>query len=291
MQIAEVLRRISYTPWLATCVRRVGLRKAMQGLYAELRSNPRSVKLSLNGVGAVFSTRTPLELRCVEGTWFCEKEMLSHVLSNIRAGDVFVDVGANLGLFTVFAAKVAGPTGTVLAFEPENRARQRLAENIGLNGLGNVQLFSQALSDKRATEGLALGDPNAVSQSAHLADCDGPSQVVEVADYDSLVTCEGLRLPNVVKMDIEGHEFAALNGMRTALSSAVCRALVCEIHPLTLPVGVSAGRVIELIKSFGFESVSAEKRSEQVHCVALKNVTTGTTGTPPTLTAHAAAQR
>ena len=140
VQIAEVMKRISYSPWIAGCIRRLGLRKIMQRTYANLRGNPGVIRLSLNGVEAIFSARTPHELRCVEGTWFPEKEMLSGVLSRLRTGDVFLDVGSNLGLFTVFAAKAVGPGGTVVAFEPETVAHNRLTGNIRLNDLRNVKL-------------------------------------------------------------------------------------------------------------------------------------------------------
>ncbi len=270
MRIGETLRRISYSPWLAACVRRLGLRKFMQGVYANLRTNPGVVRLSLNGVVAGFSSRTPLELRCVESTWFGEKEMLGQVLSRLRAGDVFLDVGGNLGLFTIFGAKTVGPGGTVLVFEPETTAFSRLSENVKLNGLCNLRLFKIALSDSRSTKRLALGDPEAVSQSAHLADEGGPSELVQSVGFDLFAASEGLPVPRVVKMDIEGHEFTALKGMRSTLSNPSCTALFCEIHPFALPKDVGLEQVIELIKSFGFDSIRAEKRFKQIHCVAGK---------------------
>ncbi len=278
MQIAEGMKRISYSPLIGACIRLFGLRKVMQWTYAKVRGNPGIVKFSLNGVEAIFSARTPLELRCVEGTWFSETEMLSGVLSRLRAGDVFLDVGSNLGVFTVFAAKVVGPAGRVVAFEPETTAHNRLIENIRLNDLHNVRALKLALSDTRATRRLILGDAGAVSQSAHLADDAGPSEVVETADYDWLVANQSLPIPHLVKMDIEGHEFAALKGMSATLANLACAALFCEIHPLSLPKGVSPEQVVELIRSFGFEFIQTKKRSGQLHSVATRETANRSSG-------------
>jgi FkbM family methyltransferase len=278
MEIAETMKRISYSPLIGACIRLFGLRKVMQWIYAKVRRNPGVVKFSLHGVEAIFSARTPVELRCVEGTWFSETEMLTGVLSGLRAGDAFLDVGSNLGVFTVFAAKVVGPGGRVVAFEPETTAHSRLIENIGLNNLHNVRALKQALSDTRATRRLVLGDAGAVSQSAHIADDIGPSEAVETADYDWLVANQSLPIPRLVKMDIEGHEFEALKGMGATLSNPACAALFCEIHPLSLPKDVSPEQVVELIRSFGFDSIQTKKRSGQLHSVATRQIANRTSG-------------
>lgn len=270
MQIMEAIRRITYSPVVGACLRGLGLRKVMQSAYARLRGNPGVLRLSLQGVEALFASRTPHELRCVEGAFHSEKKMLGGVLSSLRAGDVFLDVGSNLGLFSIFAAKVVGPKGTVVAFEPETIAHGRLAENVRLNGFQNVKLFKMALSDERGKKRLILGDPEAVSQSAHLAEGDGPSEIVETADYDGLIEKHSLPIPCVVKMDIEGHEFAALRGMRGTLSNQLCIALFCEVHPQDLPNGLRVQDVIALIESFGFDSLHAEERFVQVHVMATK---------------------
>ncbi len=270
MRVVEEMRRISYSSLGGACIRSLGLRRAFQWAYAKVRRNRGVVKFSLDGVEALFWARTPFELRCVEGTWFAETEMLSGVLSRLRPGDAFLDAGSNLGIFTVFAAKAVGFRGMVLAFEPEAAAYSRLMENIRLNDLHNVKVFRLALSDIRATRKLILGDAGAVSQSAHLADDGGPSEVVETVDYDWLAANQSLPIPRVVKMDVEGHEFAALKGMSATLSNQSCTALYCEIHPLSLPTGVGTEQVIGLIQSFGFDSSKRRKRGGQLHCAATK---------------------
>ncbi len=271
MQIPEMVRRLTYSSVACACIRGLGLRKLAQSAYAGLRGNPGSLKLSLGDVEVSFAARTPHELRCVEGTWFLEEKMLRGVLSGLRAGDAFLDAGSNLGLFSMFAAKAVGPEGTVVAFEPETVAYGRVSENIRINGFKNVQLFKMALSDERAKKKLVLGDPESVMQSAHLAEGDGPSEIVESTEYDRLAQEKSLPSPRVVKMDIEGHEFAALRGMQATLSNPHCIAFFGEVHPLGLPQGVRAADVFGLIKSFGFGAIHSEERFEQIHVTATKD--------------------
>src|SRR5260370_4524990 len=196
--------------------------------------------------------------------------MLTKVLSSLHAGEVFLDVGSNLGLFTVFAGKQVGPDGVVLAFEPETIAHERLMENIRVNRLSNVRLHKMALSQRTGVRHLAAGDPEAVSQSAHLCDEESGTEVVESAYFDSLAVKMNLPIPQVVKMDIEGHEHAALQGMRETLSSPYCRSLFFAIHPRALPNGVAVQDVTSLIQSFGFQVLSSDERFEQLQIEATK---------------------
>lgn len=270
MKVKDSIRRISYTPWVGKIIGRLRLRGVMQKLYAFVWANRDMLKLNLNGIEGLFCAQTPVELRIVEAAWFGEREMLGVVQQTLNAGDTFLDAGSNLGIFTIFAAKAVGPQGAVIACEPETIAHNRLQRNIENNQLQNVRLLKLALSDKRSKQKLLLGDPGGVSQSAHISDAEGPFEIVQTADYDSLVADEGFPVPRVIKMDIEGHEYAALQGMKRALSSPSCVALFCEVHPYALPDGISTGEVVGMIKSLGFDSISTSERGPQFHVVARK---------------------
>ena len=270
MEILEEIKRLSYSPVLASCVRKLRLRNFMRRAYARLCGVPRVLKFSLCGIEVSLLARTPLELRCIEATWFSEQEMLSAVLSKLKSGDVFLDVGSNLGMITVFAARAVGSRGMVFAFEPETTAHTRLLENIRLNNLDNVKVFTKGLSCSRGNRNLLLGDEDGVSQSSRISEADGRSKIIETVDYDWLVDSQQFPIPSVVKMDIEGHEFSALQGMRRALSKPSCVALFCEVHPADLPKGVTVEQVLELIGSLGFKDIVAKDRAAQLQVFAGK---------------------
>ncbi|HLZ91914.1 MAG TPA: FkbM family methyltransferase [Candidatus Acidoferrum sp.] len=266
----NVIKRLAYVPWIASSVSRLRLRRIAQHSYFVLRGRPEMVCLSLDGIEATFAARTPHELRCVESTWFSEKQMLVRALSCLQPGDVFVDVGGNLGMFAIFAAKMVGPEGRVIAFEPETVAFGRLKGNVALNELCNVTALQLALSDSCGSQTLILGEPDAVSQSAHIGDLGGNSQTIETATYDGLVARRELPVPQVVKVDVEGHELAALRGMAKSLSDPSCRALFCELHPQLWPAEATESEVDALVRSFGFDTLHIEGRSSQLHLAAMK---------------------
>jgi FkbM family methyltransferase len=194
------------------------------------------LKFSLCGIEVSLLAGTPLELRCIEATWFSEQEMLSAVLSKLKSGDVFLDVGSNLGMITVFAARAVGSRGMVFAFEPETTAHTRLLENIRLNNLDNVKVFTEGLSCSRGNRNLLLGDEDGVSQSSRISEADGRSKIIETVDYDWLVDSQ----------------------------------LFCEVHPADLPKGVTVEQVLELIGSLGFKDIVAKDRAAQLQVFAGK---------------------
>ncbi|HXW14920.1 MAG TPA: FkbM family methyltransferase [Terriglobia bacterium] len=279
MQVTEAIRRITYSSWpgssvVRKCIYRFGLGRSAQWLYTLARCHGKTVKLELNGVEGWFSAQTPAELRNVEGyVLFYEHEMLSAIQEILKPGDVFLDVGSNRGIFTIFAAKAVGPHGMVVACEPATSAFNLLQRNTEINHLNNVKLMKLALSDARSVRNLVIDDPTGLGLTSHLSDADGHSEKVRTADYDSLVAEAGLPVPRVVKMDIEGHEYAALKGMGKTLSSSACVALFCEIHPYALTPGIFARDVEALIESFGFTSVSMKTRREERQVTAMKHAT------------------
>lgn len=279
MRFTDAVTRISYSPGVRRCIHLLGLRRSMQRLYALARGNGKVLRVNLKDEEGLFLAQTPDELRCVEGAALLnEREMLSAIQETLKPGDVFLDVGSSLGIFTVFGAKAVGPQGTVVACEPGTSSYNRLQMNIELNGLNNVTRLKLALSDRRSVRKLLLGESSSLSHLTDLPNVDGSSENVQTADYDSLVEEDGLPIPRVVKMDIEGHEYAALKGMERTLSSPLCVALFCEIHPYALPVGVSVGEVTALIESFGFEFVSTRARVGEYHLTAMKHAATSVIG-------------
>jgi folate-dependent phosphoribosylglycinamide formyltransferase PurN len=77
-------------------------------------------------------------------------------------------------------------------------------------------------------------------------------------------------IPAAVKIDVEGHEFAVLTGLKRTLSSELCRLLSIEIHPSLLPSGVSRERVMSFIQECGFKIVSETIRSAETQVVAAR---------------------
>jgi FkbM family methyltransferase len=143
-----------------------------------------------------------------------EPVMQAEIAELLAPGLVFYDIGANVGFFSLIAARCVGADGAVYAFEPLPANADALAHNVAINGFENVELVRAAVSRGPGRAELAV---TASSVQAHLADVDTgvptvSTTTVDVTSVDAAVR-SGLRPPDVVKIDVEGAELAVLEGM------------------------------------------------------------------------------
>jgi FkbM family methyltransferase len=147
-----------------------------------------------------------------------EPEETKLIASTLKPGMVFVDIGANLGYFTTLAASVVGPTGSVIAFEPEPGNFQRLQANIAENAFKNVEPRQCALSDSPGNltlycDPINWGNPSLVKANVPP----GTSSVeVPVSTLDAQLA-EQERV-DFIKMDVQGFEARVLDGARAMLA-------------------------------------------------------------------------
>ena len=151
----------------------------------------------------------------------------------LAGGGDFVDVGAHVGLYAVRAAMLLRGRGRVLAFEPNPVARAQLEENVRLNACDNVIASEQAASSREATATLAVPRSNDPSFSTLDAAPFEQGEPIEVATttVDAEVERHGLR-PALVKIDVQDHEVAVLDGMQRTL--ALRPAVLCEVGETTV---------------------------------------------------------
>lgn len=148
----------------------------------------------------------------------------------LSPGDVFYDIGANVGFFGLIAARLVGERGAVYAFEPVPEVASEARANATRNGLSVVTVIQAAASDRAGTAGLSV---TRHPGGATLSEADaGPDAVgtleVRTVRIDDLVAAGELRPPNAVKIDVEGVEAQVVDGMRETLSS-YRPAVVCEL--------------------------------------------------------------
>ena len=134
---------------------------------------------------------------------------LKRVMEVLKPGDVFVDVGANCGIFTTFAAKCVGPEGHVIAIEPIPEMIERLRFNVDANGFTNVSIFETAVGDQVGTVALHI-DPRNRGKSSMAPGAVGASIQVSVTPLADVIVSAGVRRIDSLKIDIEGFEDRAL---------------------------------------------------------------------------------
>ena len=270
----DSLKRLSYRPEVLKPIQKLGLSSVLRRAYFQV-AKPRNgiLETEIAGMSARFYARTPEELRILESAGGAggEQRVQSALAEFLKPGDVAMDVGANVGLFTVLLAGAVGSQGLVIACEPGSRNFEHLGENLKLNGLSNVRLFRRALGN---TSGQAKLYASTVIGNSSLSGGSKESSAyeeVELIEGDRLIAAEKLPVPRAVKIDVEGFEYAVIQGLQATLKNPGCRLVACEVHPSLLPEGIEPTAIAELLQSCGFSSIQHHSRWDKTfHVVATK---------------------
>lgn len=184
-----------------------------------------------------------------------EPETQDFILTRLSQGNVFIDVGANVGVFTVSAAQRVGAQGRVLAIEPSPEVFPYLEQNIAMNSLDNVQALRIALSDENRDGVPFYAAPadhfgmGALAPQFHVEPCP-----VSARTLDDVVAEKRLRSVTVLKVDVEGHELAVFRGGRQLLETSPAPAIVfefCDWAEQRFP-DTHAGQAQEFLMNLGY---------------------------------------
>ncbi len=160
----------------------------------------------------------------------CEPNLSALINNEVKSGMNIFDIGANIGLTTLLFSKLVGTKGHVYAFEPEPTLFKILTQNIELNNISNVSLFPIAISDKSNSAFLSInleqdGDNRITSKKIG-------ENSVEVKTISINEFCKKHKiLPDFIKMDIQGYEPKALQGMLDVINKQPNLTLLTEFYP------------------------------------------------------------
>lgn len=270
----NLLLRLSYSPVVRQISRTLHLSNILESAYYWWVTSPYGV-YEFRTLGLSYKIRLEKRGELRNRQWNYERsgerDFLAALQANLHPGNTVLDVGASVGEFTLPLAKIVRENGLVLAFEPGESTSRRLLDNVKLNGLSNVQIFRKALGDQDSVATLFSGGFKCPSIVPPEGDSDyrTVSENIEIVRGDDFLAREKLPVPQAIKIDVEGFEFAVLQGLRGTLANPSCRLVCLEIHPQLLPSGVTPEALTELLRGSGFE-LQVEKRDEEFHVVALR---------------------
>lgn len=187
-----------------------------------------------------------------------ERYELALLRKIIQPGDVFWDIGSNIGYYTCLAASLAGKSGQVVAFEPAPITRKYLEDNIRLNAFENISVLPYAVGERNEVAAIHMSDPALGEGTASLNASDDKSFTVdvEVRRLDEL--CSDLPPPAVVKIDVEGVFGQLWRGGR-GFFSAHAPIIMAELKGEAFVS--SAGNLGEEIAALGYSMFEIHKRS------------------------------
>jgi FkbM family methyltransferase len=203
------------------------------------------------------------------GVW--EPAISGFVRSRLTPGDLFIDVGANVGYYSLLAAKRVGPRGAVVAIEASPSIAGALRANIALNGFGNIEVIQRAVADRRKTVQVFLGPDDNLGMTTIV----GSDRVaarrsearVEASSLPDLVGVDRLRSARLVKVDVEGAEADVFDGLRSVLPTfGLETEWIFEVTPGALMAqGRSAGEIMALFAANGYRLYAIENGYRMEH--------------------------
>jgi FkbM family methyltransferase len=215
------------------------------------------------------------------GTWGeAEQDLLAE---HLRPGDVFYDVGAHIGSLSLLAARLVGPAGHVVAFEPSPENAAQLRRNVDLNGFENITVVEAAVSSRAGLARLDLRREERVK--ARLVGSAEPRRdgvvSVRTVSLDGWRAEESFPLPSFLKIDVEGAEMAVLHGADEVLRASRPVMLV-EVHPTVGPA--FAEYLEERLLPLGYRATSltggpVPLSDDHFHAVLVPGKSNGTVST------------
>ena len=166
----------------------------------------------------------------------------------LGAGETVVDIGANIGAFAVLAAKIVGPTGRVIAFEPVSTTFARLQANVALNGLHNVVACRQAIEARDGTVAIRVGAKSAFATAHGHLEGETTVETVPSVSIERIFDQHGIDRIQLLKMDCEGGEYGILRSLSNELASRIDQ-VAMEVHDVE---GESIEEIATILVSLGF---------------------------------------
>lgn len=184
-----------------------------------------------------------------------EKKVIDYICGIIKTGDVFIDIGANIGIYSCCVLS-KGEASTVVSVEPEKNNYQSLKRNLVINSSKSTWIaLNQALADYDGYTNLSTSSTTPGAGSHHLSS--NGNQKVKVSKAKTLIERGIIPTPDVVKVDVEGDELKCLKGLEELVKSA--RSIICEVH--------NKNENYDKFKSFaasiGFETSVVHERPEE----------------------------
>ena len=189
-------------------------------------------------------------LLCVLGAY--EPEAVEALRQAVKAGSCCIDVGANIGYYTILMARLTGAAGHVIAFEPFPRNLRTLRENVDMNRIPNIQLEPLALGETNGLLSLhfAADEDSSATPSSKGYAVQGRTEKIEVpmVSLDEYLS-RGAPVPRLIKIDVEGAELDVLRGAQRTLAEAGPDILL-EVHGWN---SAESDEVLRLLTAQGYE--------------------------------------
>jgi FkbM family methyltransferase len=198
-------------------------------LLTLFRLNSRRV-IEYNGLKFFADPTSQFGSHLVAGEY--EPEILALLEKYLGPGSNFLDLGANEGFFSVIASKIVGPSGRVVAVEPQKRLGPVILENLALNRCSNCTILQAALSNHSGEIAIFLSPTTNTGSTSTLKTAKYPlkKQIVQSYSLKDLLDSLSITTFDLVKVDIEGAEYDVFMAATDVLRSGRLKRIELEFH-------------------------------------------------------------
>ncbi|MCG2686750.1 FkbM family methyltransferase [Candidatus Parcubacteria bacterium] len=215
--------------------------------------------INQNGIELKMNVETEFENHRFDSFFVKEPETLAWIKTIMKPEDTFFDIGANVGVYSLFAKAVHGSQMRVFSFEPAYHNFEKLCRNIIDNKFSNIMPYCVAISDKMSLQTIELAS-NISGSASHLLSS-APKQLFEnftsqfeqgvfTISLDGLIEDYGFIFPNHIKIDVDGVEELIIKGAKNTLKNKNLKSVLIE---LTDEDGAKE-RIKDMFYNAGFKS-------------------------------------
>ena len=188
------------------------------------------------------------------GVW--EPQLTRWIQERLAPGDTFIDVGANIGYFSLLASKLVGPSGTVVAIEASPMIYKELTTNLVRNGVQNVRAVNIAAMESTGLKRIYKGPEENIGRTTMIEEVGlvALEEQIKTSPLSAIVRPEEWRNARFIKIDVEGVEWHVAMGLAACLNH--CRSdleVLIEVNPKFLAYGgKSPDELLRIFLAAGF---------------------------------------
>jgi len=181
-----------------------------------------------------------------------ERHEIAFVRGALRSGMTLLDIGANVGLYSAIGSHAVGAEGTVIAFEPDPESFQYLEATMRKNGGRNARLFRLAAANQNGAARLFTSSTNRGDNRLYDNDLRDGSVEIETVRLDDFLPTIGIRSVDFIKIDLQGFEGHALQGLERTIRNSSRMILMTEFWPFGLTqAGTDPRGFLDMLEEFG----------------------------------------
>jgi len=203
---------------------------------------------SPNGI-TYYLNLTDHVMRCIYLMGIYEKNTIRHLIKLIKPDMIIVDVGANIGAYTLGLSKYLS-SGQIYAFEPNPRTLKFLKKNIEVNQLKNVRIIELGLSDREETA--MLNTPSLAQASINKFKASDQVEAIKLVTLDKFCEENNINNIDILKIDIEGHEKKCLDGAAMIIDKSKNMVIIMEIDDNCYQAGYNKTFLFNYLINKGF---------------------------------------